>query len=113
MTSKPSTPTRKRKRESTRILVLMHEDLVPPESIEGLSDQEVVPFKTEYDVTTALREMGHEVSPLGVASDLGVLRDTLNSFKPRSTSGCTRTGTRMMRATGTGQHEGLSFHHVA
>ena len=82
---KASPTARKPKRDSTRILVLMHEDLVPPESIEGLTDQEVVPFKTEFDVTSALREMGHEVIPLGVDSDLGVLRDTLNSFKPRIT----------------------------
>lgn len=80
-------PSRSRTRRlpKMRILVLMHEDLVPPASIEGLSDQEVVSFKTEYDVVTALREMGHEVLPLGVASDLGILRDTLNEFKPRIT----------------------------
>jgi D-alanine-D-alanine ligase len=68
-----------------RVGVLMHEDLVPPESIAGLSDQEVVPFKTEYDVTSALRNMGHEVQPIGVASDLGVLRTALHDFKPRIT----------------------------
>ena len=68
-----------------RIIVLAHEDLVPPDSIDGLTEQEIVPFKTEYDVTTALREMGHDVEVLGVASDLGILRDTLNTFKPRIT----------------------------
>jgi D-alanine-D-alanine ligase len=68
-----------------RILVLMHEDLVPPESVDGLTEQEIVPFKNEYDVTTALSEMGHDVRPLGVASDLGILRDTLNAFRPRIT----------------------------
>lgn len=76
---------RRKLRRPMKILVLMHEDLVPPESIEGLSDQEIVPFKTEYDVLSALREMGHEAMPLGVASDLGVLRDTLRSFRPRVT----------------------------
>jgi D-alanine-D-alanine ligase len=68
-----------------RIAVLMHEDLVPPASIAELSEQEVVPFKTEYDVTVALRGMGHEVQPIGVASDLGVLRTALHDFKPRIT----------------------------
>jgi len=80
-----STSARKKAKGAMRVLVLMHEDLIPPDSIEGLTDQEVVPFKTEYDVTTALREMGHDVEVLGVASDLGILRDTLNSFKPRIT----------------------------
>ena len=60
-----------------RILVLMHESLVPPESIEGLTDKEINPFKTEYDVVVTLKEMGHEVKPLGVASDLGLLRRSI------------------------------------
>jgi D-alanine-D-alanine ligase len=68
-----------------RILVLMHEDLVPPESIEGLSEKEIAPWKTEYDVVVTLQEMGHEVLPLGVASDLGVLRDAIEEFKPHVT----------------------------
>jgi D-alanine-D-alanine ligase len=68
-----------------RILVLMHEDLVPPESIEGLSDKEIAPWKTEFDVTVTLAEMGHEVLPLGVGSDLGVLRKAIFEFKPHIT----------------------------
>lgn len=66
-----------------RILVLMHEDLLPPRSIEGKSEREIIPFKTEFDVTTALEDMGHEVRPLGLANDLGVLRETLDSFRPK------------------------------
>jgi len=83
--TKANASARKKAARTTRILVLMHEDLVPPESVEGLTEKEIVPFKNEYDVTTALSEMGHDVQPLGVASDLGILRDTLNSFKPRIT----------------------------
>ena len=47
-------------RKHLRVLVLVHEDLVPPESIEGLSDVEAAPWKTEYDVTVTLRELGHD-----------------------------------------------------
>ena len=68
-----------------RILVLMHESLVPPESLDGLTEKEIVPIQSEYDVTTALRRMGHEVRPLGVASDLGVLREAMESFDPHIT----------------------------
>ncbi|HKQ63136.1 MAG TPA: ATP-grasp domain-containing protein [Candidatus Polarisedimenticolaceae bacterium] len=68
-----------------RVLVLMHEDLVPPASIEGLNEKEVDVFRTEYDVVTMLRKMGHEVQPLGVAYDLGVLRSALDSFNPHIT----------------------------
>jgi D-alanine-D-alanine ligase len=67
------------------VLVLMHESLVPPESIVGVSDKELAPYKTEFDVTSTLREMGHEVLPLGVASDLGVLRKAMEEFNPQIT----------------------------
>lgn len=65
-----------------RILVLCHEDLVPPESTEGYSDKEIQEWKTEFDVVATLREMGHEVRPLGVRDDLGVLRKEIDQWKP-------------------------------
>ena len=68
----------------SRILVLMHKDLLPPETIEGLSDAEVMKaaWKTEYDIVATLRDMKHDVRPLGVVSDLGRIRDALEEFKP-------------------------------
>ena len=65
-----------------RILVLLHEDLVPPASIDGLSEAEVAPFKTEFDVTATLREMGHTVWPLGVGSDLSVIKSAVDRLNP-------------------------------
>lgn len=65
-----------------RIAVLMHEDLVPPDSIEGLTDKQIAPIKTEFDVTATLRDMGHDVLPLGVSDDLGVLRRAIERFEP-------------------------------
>jgi D-alanine-D-alanine ligase len=64
-----------------RILVLMHEDLVPPDPLNG---QEVTgaEWKTEYDVVSTLRTLGHDVKPLGVKSDLGVLRSAIEDWKP-------------------------------
>ena len=69
-------------KKKLRILVLMHEDLVPPESIEGLSVKEVAPFKSEYDVSAGLQNIGHEVRPLGLSSDLGVLRNAIMEWQP-------------------------------
>ncbi len=60
----------------------MHEDLVPPESIEGLSDKEVAEWKMEYDVVAGLQNAGHEVRPLGVQTDLGVIRTAIIDWKP-------------------------------
>lgn len=64
------------------ILVLVHEDLIPPESIEGMSDEEIAPFKTEFDVAATLRDMGHRVIPLGVGSDLSVIRAAVDEHHP-------------------------------
>ena len=66
-----------------RVLVLMDRDLVPPASMEGFTDDEIVEWKTEFDVLTSLKEMEHEVVPLGVADDLGVIRKTLLEFQPQ------------------------------
>jgi D-alanine-D-alanine ligase len=65
-----------------RVLVLMHEDLVPPASIEGLSAKEIAPYKSEYDVSAGLQNIGHEVRPLGLSSDLGVLRTAIAEWQP-------------------------------
>lgn len=65
-----------------RILVLMHEALVPPPSMDGFTEEEILEWKTEFDVVNTLREMGHEVLPLGVQDDLGVLRRATESFQP-------------------------------
>lgn len=65
-----------------RILVLMHESLVPPESIEGMSDKDYEEIKTEYDVVQALRNAGHEVRPLGVYDKLTDIRDAVRDWRP-------------------------------
>ena len=65
-----------------RILVLMHEDLVPPDAPLTGQDVASADWKTEYDVVTTLRTLGHDVKPLGVKSDLGVLRSAIEDWKP-------------------------------
>jgi D-alanine-D-alanine ligase len=65
-----------------RVLVLMHVDLVPPDDITGRPDAEFFEYKTEYDVLTGLRDLGHEVQPLGLYDDLTPLRQAIQNFKP-------------------------------
>ncbi len=65
-----------------RILVLMHESLVPPTSLEGLSQAEIDRCKTEYDVMAFLEHQGHEVKALGLYDNLSELRDTLADWQP-------------------------------
>jgi D-alanine-D-alanine ligase len=65
-----------------RVLVLMHPDLIPPDSLKGHSEQEINEWKTEYDVVSTLRGAGHEVRPLGVEDELKPIRDEIESWKP-------------------------------
>ncbi len=66
-----------------KILVLMHKDLVPPENIqENNFDKDEVPWITEYDVINALLELGHKVKACGVISDLKVIKNAIDEFKP-------------------------------
>jgi len=65
-----------------RILAMMHADLVPPDKISGLTDEEIAPFKTEFDVVSTLRDLGHHVRPLGVLSDLAVIREAIADWQP-------------------------------
>ncbi len=65
-----------------RVLVLVHPDLVPPDSIKGYSEQEINSWKTEYDVVSTLRAAGHEVRPLGVHDELKPIRDEIEGWKP-------------------------------
>lgn len=64
-----------------RVIVLTHEDLVPPESIEGLTPKQMQPFKTEFAVSEALRELGHEVHVLGVSHDLLPIRALVEGWE--------------------------------
>jgi D-alanine-D-alanine ligase len=65
-----------------RVIVLMHPSTVPPQDLEGYSERELYEFKTEYDVIATLRELGHEVKPLGVADELGPIRTLVEEWKP-------------------------------
>jgi D-alanine-D-alanine ligase len=65
-----------------RVMALMDEELVPPDSMEGCSDEEVLNWKTEYDVCQTIRELGHDLLKLGVSTDTGVIRDALLDWKP-------------------------------
>ncbi len=70
------------KTRKLRILVLMHESLVPPDSLEGYSDKEINEWKTEYDVMAFLENAGHEVRALGLHDNLGDLRQAITEWKP-------------------------------
>jgi D-alanine-D-alanine ligase len=65
-----------------RVLALVHRHLIPPDEIPEGTDIESAPWRTEYDVISTLRAMGHEVQALGVHDDLGELRRATTEWKP-------------------------------
>ena len=65
-----------------RVIVLMREDLIPPETLNGVENKEKEEWRAEYDVVSTLREMGHEVWPVGVSSELGVIREAIEKRQP-------------------------------
>ena len=69
-------------KKKLRIIVLVHEDLIPPDSLKGLSDKEAQEVKTEFDVTATLKSMGHEVHPIGLYNQLNVIGNALMEHKP-------------------------------
>jgi D-alanine-D-alanine ligase len=65
-----------------RVLVLMHESLVPPGTLTGHTPQQIEEWKTEYDVMAFLGEAGHEVRALGLYDNLAELRQEITTWKP-------------------------------
>jgi D-alanine-D-alanine ligase len=65
-----------------RVLALMHEGMVPPDDVSGVEVREA-PWKMELDVISNLKQMGHEVESLGVGSDLGAIRRSIDAFHPQ------------------------------
>ena len=64
-----------------RVLALMHDYMVPPENLSGF-DLGTVEWKTEFDVTSTLVDMGHDLHVLGLKDDLGLIRQAVDQFKP-------------------------------
>lgn len=65
-----------------RILVLTHPDLEPPESLSALTPKEAFELKTEIDVISTLRRLGHDVHVLGVQWELRPIREAVDVLKP-------------------------------
>ena len=65
-----------------RILALVHKHLVPPADTTNV-DVINAEWKMEFDVTSTLELLGHEVKIVGIKDDLGVIRAAAEEFKPQ------------------------------
>jgi D-alanine-D-alanine ligase len=70
------------RRKKLRVLVLMHEDYVPPDDVDALSESEFFRIKTECDVLEALADLGHEARPLGVRDEVTPIRQAVEEWEP-------------------------------
>jgi D-alanine-D-alanine ligase len=68
-----------------RILLLVNADLIPPEDLRGLSEDEIEACRTEYNVWSTLSNLGHEVRVLGIADKIGELRRVVRDWRPEIT----------------------------
>jgi len=69
-------------KKKLRVLLLCHEELVPPDTIAGKTDEEIADYRTEFDVLSALRDLGHEAEALGVGDDIDVVRRAALEYEP-------------------------------
>ncbi|HUP06718.1 MAG TPA: hypothetical protein VMU47_06190 [Caldimonas sp.] len=65
-----------------RLLVAVHETLIPPETLEGHEQREIDEWRTEYDVVTHLKNAGHDVRCIGLLDSLTELRTTIQEWRP-------------------------------
>ena len=65
-----------------KVLVLMHESLVPPPSLRGYKEKEIDEFRSELDVMNCLEKSGHEVRALGLSDNIAELRSVITEWKP-------------------------------
>ncbi len=65
-----------------RVLLMVHEALVPPADLAGLSEAAIEECRTEYNVLSVLQHLGHEVRVVGVGDRLTELREAMRDWRP-------------------------------
>jgi D-alanine-D-alanine ligase len=65
-----------------KILLLVHEQLVPPQDLTGLSEADIEECRTEYNVLSTLHNLGQEVRVIGIGDRLTELRETIRDWHP-------------------------------
>jgi len=65
-----------------RVAALIRDGLVPPDEATGYDVDKPPDWKMEFDIIATLREMGHDVRPIGLYDDLTPVRDSILNWKP-------------------------------
>ena len=65
-----------------KILLMVHETLVPPPDLNGHTEKEIDVWRTEYNVMSTLANLGHDVRVIGIGDRLTELRESVQEWKP-------------------------------
>lgn len=68
--------------KSLRVMVVAHASLVPPDDLGGVAAARLDEMRTEIDVISTLKAMGHEVLVVGVLDSLTELRTVMTDWRP-------------------------------
>lgn len=71
-----------RRTRKLRVIALTHPAHLPPETPEALTAQELLERRAAVDVVQGLRQLGHEVHPLGVQDDLAPINAAVAEARP-------------------------------
>jgi D-alanine-D-alanine ligase len=66
-----------------RVAVLLNQDLMPPDTVPEGVEKEKQAWRTEFDVISTLKSLGHEVIPVGLRADLSVIAKARQEHKPQ------------------------------
>jgi D-alanine-D-alanine ligase len=66
-----------------RVLVAVHESLIPPDTLEGQEQRAIDEWRTEFDVVSHLKRAGHEVRCIGLLDSLTELRGAIQEWRPQ------------------------------
>ena len=66
-----------------RLLVTVHESLIPPDTLAGKDAREIDEWRTEFDVVSHLKRAGHDVRCIGLSDSLTELRATILEWQPQ------------------------------
>jgi len=69
-------------RRSLAVLVLCHDTLVPPPGVRAYDRRRPPEWRTEFDVTRALRALGHRVTLAGAQHDVAEILSAVGAHAP-------------------------------
>ncbi len=68
--------------KALRVMVVAHASLVPPEDLANVASTHLDEMRTEIDVISTLKSLGHEVRVVGVLDSLAELRSVMTDWRP-------------------------------